>query len=141
MGKNIFHPCFCKHKNFDIEKVNFDQENQKGTCELTSKKNDYVMIWSIQNYPAEDNMAGAPYPLQVDYTIFCPSEHKHKALKSVSGKFVYELNGGVLPNLSALGIPCGNYKSVARNNMNDNILKVNLSLEDGCYELNINVKN
>jgi hypothetical protein len=42
-------------------------------------------------------MLGAPYPLQIEYTIFVPSEHKNKALKSLNGRFVYELNSGTLP--------------------------------------------
>jgi hypothetical protein len=115
-------------KYFDIKEVNFDITIQKGTCVLESNKNNckFRMIWSIQNYPTElPSMPGAPYSVQVNFTIF----DDNNIVNSMSGLIIYKINTGTLPTYSDLGIPFGKYCSVAFNNKygDTEVIKFNLN--------------
>jgi hypothetical protein len=138
MGKKR---CFFDSKKtryFDIEDVNLDQTLKMGTCFLKSKYRKYIMIWNWNNYPAElPNMPGAPYPVLFNYTISEECNKKSKVLESMSGRFVFELNSGTLPNLSPIGLPYGEYKGLTRNNLYDDNYRVCFSLQEDCMEVAI----
>ena len=135
MGKSIFHPSCKKTKYFDIEKINFDQSLNTGTAHLESNCSHLIIIWSIKNYPTEEQMPGSLYPIKVELTIFKKHKHHFKSLKSLSGEFVFELNSGTLPQFNALGLPDGEYQCIARLNNEDCYKHVTLSLIDGSYEV------
>ena len=138
MGKSIFDSSFKRSKTFDIEGINFDVATQRGTCKLVSKHHEYVLIWSITSYPTETpSMPGAPYPLLVSYTIFDGKDKCDKSLKSMSGRFVYELNSGTAPNNNSLGLPFGTYNSLAHNNNSHNSLSVFFCLVEDEMEITI----
>ena len=83
-----------------------------GTCALTSDFSNYTMAYEIITYPPKlPSMPGAPYPIKFRYTIYNMVNSK---IESVSGEFIFQLNSGTLPNNCDLGIPFGEYKSLAR---------------------------
>jgi hypothetical protein len=138
MGRNIFSSRFCDDIKFKIENVTFDASNNVGTCQLVSDKKNYIMIWKITDYPSVNPIPGALVPYLVELNIFdeYPSCY-YKSLKSISGKFVYEVNSGTLPIYSPLGIPYGNYINLLTNNYNGNTLNGILYLDQNCLEFNI----
>ncbi len=138
MGKSVFHPSCKKTKYYDVEKINFDQSLNVGTAHLVSKCDHLLILWSIRNYPMEDQLPGSPYPVKVEFTIFKKHKHHFKSLKSMSGEFVFELNSGTLPQFNLMGLPDGEYECVARLNNKDYTKNVILSLIDGTYEVIIN---
>ena len=122
-------------KVFSIENVNFDVSQQKGTCQLVSKKYNYVLCWSIENYPVERaGMPGSPYPVIFNYTIFKKGQN---GLKSLSGKFIYEINSGTLPEYNSLGVLNGKYNSIARNDKHEGSVYIQFSLSNTEMELHI----
>jgi hypothetical protein len=124
-------------KVFPIEKINFDIDSKSGTALLENGKNTYVLIWLIKNFPVQPpSMPGAPYPVEVIYTLY-KKNNKRKTQKSMSGQFVYEINSGTLPNYSPLGIPFGEYKSVARNNNRDQIVSLLFCLDENELQLEL----
>jgi hypothetical protein len=138
MGRDIFDSDFKKARTFDIEKINFDQAERRGTCELTYKCYVYEMIWTIRAYPTElPSMPGAPYPLKVNYTIFKRNNNKCKddSNESMSAEFIFELNSGTLPQYNALGLPNGFYFSLARNNYCNKALSVLFKLTEDYMEV------
>ena len=138
MGRSIFDSSF-KTKYFTLENINWDPVNQAGTCKLDSKGHEYVMIWTIKNYPMEAPMPGAPFSIQVNYTILRKNNRPNTSFRSMSGVFVYQLNSGTLPNNSALGIPYGEYCSIARNNYNCDAVEVEFMLGDDLLEVQIKI--
>jgi len=78
-------------------------------------------------------MHGAPYPIEVSYTIFKKSSLKQE--KSLSGRFVYEINTGTIPQLNSMGVPYGVYKTIGHNNMNNLSLDVILSFSEEPLEI------
>lgn len=143
MGKSkcVFNSSSKKTRYFDIEDVNFEPIPNLGTCLLKSKHKNYLMVWNYVNYPVEvPSMPGAPYPVLFNFTISDKCNKKGKALESMSGRFIFEINSGTLPKLSPLGIPYGEYKSLARNNMFDDNYKVCFSLQEDCMEVAIRTK-
>ena len=108
----------CKKTRFDISNINMNCNS--GTATLTHKCDILKMVWSITNYPTEFPIPGSKYPIIVSYTIFNNVySGGDKALKSISGQFIYELSSGTLPNYSNMKIPFGNYESIACNNKSD----------------------
>jgi hypothetical protein len=132
MGKSIFHPSCKKTKYYKVKKVNFDQVLNVGTAHLKSKCH-LLVLWSIKNYPTEEQMPGSPYPIKVEVTIV--KKHHDHHLKSMSGEFVFELNSGTLPQLNSMGLPDGEYHFLARFNNRECSRKVCLSMNNGCNEL------
>jgi hypothetical protein len=135
MGKSVFNPSCKKTKYYDVEKINFDQNLNSGTAHLISKCDNLLLIWSIKNYPTEEQLPGAPYPIKVEFTIFKKHNHHFKSLKSMTGEFVFELNSGTLPQFNLMGLPDGEYQCVARLNNKDYYKYVIISLIDGSYEV------
>lgn len=143
MVKTIFDLCFSKTKQFTCENVNFDTANNMGTCRLISRHRCYLLIWSITNYPSETaGLPGAPYPIKVSYTLLdrTKCDSLKDSLKSISGEFVYALNGGTLPNNSELGVPKGNYHSIGRNNNNEHLVSVLFELNDNSMVVTVRGK-
>lgn len=139
MGKSIFNPVCKKTKYYKVEKVNFDQVLNVGTAHLKSKCHNFLILWSIKNYPTECEMPGSSYPLKVELTLFKKhKQHCLKSHKSMTGEFVFELNSGTLPQLNSMGLLDGDYQFLARFNNKDCSRKICLSLVDNCYELVIN---
>jgi hypothetical protein len=133
MGKSIFSPSCKKTKYYKVQKVNFDQVLNVGTAHLKSKHH-LLIIWSIKNYPTEEQIPGSPYPIKVELTVF--KKHKHcGSLKSMSGEFVFQLNSGTLPDLNSMGLPNGEYKFLVRSNNKDFSRKAELCMHDNYYEL------
>ena len=121
-----------------MKKLIFDQVLNIGTAHLKSKCYDLLVLWSVKNYPSEEQIPGSPYPVKVELTLFKKHRHHFKSLKSMSGEFVFELNSGTLPLLNSMGLPDGEYQFLARLNNKDCSKKVVLSMVDNCYELIIN---
>ena len=92
-----------------VENVNF--AGVVGTCALTSPFSNYTMAYEVIVYPPKIPMPGAPYPVKFRYTIY------DDKLNSVTGEYILEINSGTLPNNCDLGIPFGEYKSLARGNI------------------------
>lgn len=138
MGKSVFHPSCKKTKYYDIEKINFDQNLNNGTAHLISKCRHLLILWSIKNYPSEEPLPGARYPIKVEFTLFKKHKHHFKSLKSMSGEFVFELKSGTSQQFNLMGLPDGEYQCVARLNNTDCSKNVILSLIDGSYEVIIN---
>jgi hypothetical protein len=133
MGKSIFHPSCKKTKYYKVKKVNFDQVLNVGTAHLKSKCH-LLILWSIKNYPTEEQIPGSPYPIKVELTVF--KKHDHCcSLKSMTGEFVFELNSGTLPTLNSMGLPNGDYKFLIKSNNKDFSRKAVLSMCDNYYEL------
>ena len=124
-------------KVFPLEKINFDIDSKTGTAVLELGKSTYVLVWLIKSFPMlTPGMPGAPYPVQVIYTLYKKND-KRKTQKSMSGQFIFEISSGTLPNYSPLGIPFGEYKSVARNNNRDQIVSLIFSLLENDLQLEL----
>lgn len=110
-----------------IENVNLT--GNLGTCNLVSSSGNFTMAYEIIVYPPAIPMPGAPYPVKFRYTIYNVDNSK---VNSVTGEFIFQENSGTLPNNCALGIPYGDYKSLARDNkLHEAVyLKFKLSLTD-----------
>lgn len=143
MGKTkcVFDSVFKKTRYFDVENVNYDSTLKMGTCMLKSKKKCYVMIWSLREYPVElPSMPGAPYPVLCEYAVFSKKYHHLCSAEAMTGKFIYEVNSGTPPTTNPLGIPSGEYSSLARDTNRDKNYKVCLSLGNDCMEVSIKSK-
>ncbi len=137
MGKSIFHPSCKKTKYYKVKKVNFDQVLNVGTAHLKSKCH-LLVLWSIKNYPTEEQIPGSPYPVKVELTLFKKHNNHCKSFKSMSGEFVFELNSGTLPQLNSMGLPDGEYKFLTRSNNKDFSRTVVLCMSNNYYELIVN---
>lgn len=132
--KDIFDPCFKKTRYYELDAINFDSSLHIGTCHLESHHHSYYLIWSISDYPTEAPMPGASYPVKVEYSLFDKCK-KNKTNNSMSGQFIYELTSGTLPQLNAMGIPYGVYKSIARNNKTNSYVNIVFSLSEDPLEV------
>jgi hypothetical protein len=122
---------------FPIEKINFDIESKTGSALLESNKTVYVLVWLIKSFPVlSPGLPGAPYPVEFIFTLYKKND-KRRTQKSMSGQFVFEINSGTLPNYSPLGIPFGEYKTVARNNNRDQIVSLVFSLNENDLQLEL----
>ncbi len=127
---------FCKIDCLKIEKVNFDVSNMTGTCRLTSSNKLFMMVWNIEKYPSfTSGMPGSPYPITFSYTIFDNSDKI--TFNSISGKFIFKLASGTLPNNCPLGIPYNTYKSLGRNNKYNEKNYIKFSLKEDKMEIHI----
>ncbi len=110
-----------------IENVNLT--GNLGTSKLVSSSENFTMAYEIITYPPTVTMPGAPYPVKFRYTIYNVDNSK---VNSVTGEFIFQENSGTLPNNCPLGIPYGEYKSLARDNkLHEAVyLKFKLSLTD-----------
>jgi hypothetical protein len=143
MGKNIFSCKFSKTKTFLISNVNFNMTDNKGTARLKHKYLDYILIWSIQNYPLmNQSMPGSPFPIKFSYTIMDsdPNQYNDRSLNSISGEFVLIKPSGTNPNNSDLGIEFGTYHSLGHNNSQPKLLWIDLFLDQSIMELTISGK-
>lgn len=110
-----------------IENVNLT--GNLGTCKLVSSSRNFTMAYEIITYPPAVPMPGAPFPTKFRYTIYKQCNGK---IESVTGEFIFQQSSGTLPNNCDLGIPFGEYKSLARDNkLHEAVyLKFKLSLTD-----------
>ena len=143
MGKSKceFDSTLKKTRYFDVENVNFDPVLNNGTCLLKSKHKCYLMVWSLRNYPVDaPSLPGSPYPVECTYTILDKHNYHHNSAESMSGRFMYQVNSGTPPTSNPLGIPQGEYPSLARDNNYESDYKVCLSLIDDGMEVSIRNK-
>lgn len=134
--KEIFDRCFDGEKCLEIKNINYDEVLHRGTCMLSSRKCHYLLTWQIRPFPTESaGMPGSPYPVEVVYTISDKEKCDIDSLKSMTGRFVYEVPSGTLPQNSPLGIPFGEYHSLARNNNRNREVSVCMSLLENCLEV------
>jgi hypothetical protein len=126
---------------YSINKINFSEEIRKGIARLQGLNSDLNIVWSIVNFPMEvPGMPGAPFAIQVNYTIFDKTTISPIKMNynSYSGSFIFEINSGTLPKYSDLGIPIGTYISMAKSNTSKSNRNITIILTETSAKLFIN---